>query len=77
MSGDVHVRFSEGLGVKFPRATHPSCNRPEPASPHSHRWTRFRITSTSPRRTASLGRYPSAAFRDPGSSCQGSRGAIA
>ena len=24
MSGDVHVRFSESLGVKFPRATHPS-----------------------------------------------------
>jgi len=23
MSGDVHVRFSESLGVKFPRATHP------------------------------------------------------
>ena len=22
MSGDVHVRFSEGLGVRFPRATH-------------------------------------------------------
>ncbi len=22
MSGDVHVRFCEGLGVKFPRATH-------------------------------------------------------
>ncbi len=24
MSGDVHVRFCEGLGVKFPRATHPA-----------------------------------------------------
>ena len=23
MSGDVHVRFCESLGVKFPRATHP------------------------------------------------------
>ena len=23
MSGDVHVRFSEGLGVRFPRATRP------------------------------------------------------
>ena len=22
MSGDVHVRFCEGLGVRFPRATH-------------------------------------------------------
>jgi len=24
MSGDVHVRFCESLGVKFPRATHPN-----------------------------------------------------
>ncbi len=24
MSGDVHVRFCEGLGVKFPRATLPA-----------------------------------------------------
>ena len=24
MSGDVHVRFCESLGVKFPRATHPA-----------------------------------------------------
>ncbi len=24
MNGDVHVRFCEGLGVKFPRATHPA-----------------------------------------------------
>ena len=23
MSGDVHVRICESLGVKFPRATHP------------------------------------------------------
>ena len=23
MNGDVHVRFRESLGVKFPRATHP------------------------------------------------------
>lgn len=23
MTGDCHVRFCEGLGVKFPRATHP------------------------------------------------------
>jgi hypothetical protein len=23
MSGDVHVRFCESLGVKFPRATQP------------------------------------------------------
>jgi hypothetical protein len=25
MSGDVHVRFCEGLGVKFPRATRLFC----------------------------------------------------
>ena len=24
MNGDVHVRFCEGLGVKFPGATHPA-----------------------------------------------------
>ena len=24
MSGDVHVRFCESLGVKFPGATHPA-----------------------------------------------------
>ena len=24
MNGDVHVRFCEGLGVKFPRATLPA-----------------------------------------------------
>ena len=27
MSGDVHVRFCESLGVKFPRATYP-CGEP-------------------------------------------------
>ena len=26
MSGDVHVRFCEGLGVKLPGATHPIWN---------------------------------------------------
>jgi len=24
MNGDIHVRFCEGLGVKFPRATLPA-----------------------------------------------------
>jgi len=28
MSGDVHVRFCEGLGVKFPRATLPVVSGP-------------------------------------------------
>ena len=27
MNGDVHVRFYEGLGVKFPGATHQESNR--------------------------------------------------
>jgi len=27
MNGDVHVRFCEGLGVKFPRATLPPTSR--------------------------------------------------
>ena len=27
MNGDVHVRFYEGLGVKFPGATHPAKSR--------------------------------------------------
>jgi hypothetical protein len=27
MSGDVHVRFYEGLGVKLPGATHPVTSR--------------------------------------------------
>ena len=29
MSGDVHVRICESLGVKFPRATHPPSSRPD------------------------------------------------
>jgi len=28
MNGDVHVRFCEGLGVKFPKATLPAVSSP-------------------------------------------------
>jgi hypothetical protein len=37
MSREAHVRFSEGVGVKLPRATRPSeslCRRPRGARRH-------------------------------------------
>ena len=36
MSREVHVRFCEGLGVRFPRATHPKLRGPR-------KWTCFHL----------------------------------
>jgi hypothetical protein len=40
MNGDVHVRFCEGLGVKFPGATHPARSG-RPARMRPLRFVRF------------------------------------
>ncbi|MGB5276091.1 MAG: hypothetical protein WBP02_02835, partial [Gammaproteobacteria bacterium] len=37
MSGDVHVRICESLGVKFLRATHPFAMHTLQITPHKHR----------------------------------------